>query len=122
MVFKLAPAQQAALEKLLAEQQDPRLFELSQMADSGAICRAFWHERRDLAKVSAWLKSQGLTVDGFSRARTRVFFSGTAAQVENVFHTELHSYRWMAKPASPMPRVLRPQALSGMVLSCPGSG
>ena len=46
----------------------------------------------DLAKVSAWLKSQGLTVDGYSRARTRVFFSGTASQVEGAFRTEFHRY------------------------------
>ena len=31
-------------------------------------------------------------MDGFSRARTRVFFSGTAAQVGDAFHTELHRY------------------------------
>jgi hypothetical protein len=33
----------------------------------------------DLAKVSDWLKSQGLTVDGYARGRNRIFFSGTAA-------------------------------------------
>ena len=39
-----------------------------------------------------WLKSQGLTVDGFSRGRTQVFFSGTAAQVESAFHTQFNRY------------------------------
>ena len=46
IVFRLAPSQQADLDKLLAEQQDPRLGKLSQMADSGAVRGALWHERR----------------------------------------------------------------------------
>ena len=45
MVFKLSPSQQAALDKLLAEQQDPHVLELSQVVDSGTIRGALWHER-----------------------------------------------------------------------------
>ena len=46
IVFRLAPAQQADLDKLLAEQQDPRLCKLSQVADSRAVRGALRYERR----------------------------------------------------------------------------
>ena len=76
----------------------------------------------DLAQVSAWLKSLGLTVNGFSRGRTHVFFSGSASQVENAFHTRIQpAIWWTARPASPMPpRFPCRMALSGMVLGFRG--
>jgi subtilase family serine protease len=93
IVFKLAPSQQAALEKLLAEQQDPDSPNFQKWLSPEQYAARFGISSDDLAKVSAWLQGQGLTVKGYSRARTRIFFSGTAAQVENVFHTELHQYQ-----------------------------
>ena len=92
IVFKLAPAQQADLEKLLAEQQDPHSANYRKWLTPEQYAARFGMSDADLAQVSSWLKSQGLTVDGFSRARTRIFFSGAASQVESVFHTELHRY------------------------------
>ncbi len=75
----------------------------------------------DLAQVTSWLKAQGLTVDGFSRARTRVFFSGSAAQVESVFHTELHRYLVNGQMSlANATEISVPQAISGMVLGFRG--
>src|SRR6476646_1816396 len=93
MVFRLSAEQQAALDKLLAEQQEPDSPNYHKWLTPEQYAARFGMSDADLAKVSSWLKSQGLTVSGFSRARTRVFFSGTAAQVENVFRTELHNYQ-----------------------------
>jgi subtilase family serine protease len=92
MVFKLAPAQQAALEKLLAEQQNPQSPNYRKWLTPEQYAARFGMSDSDLGKVTAWLKSQGLRVDGFSRGRTQVFFSGTAAQVESAFRTEFHRY------------------------------
>ena len=92
IVFKLAPAQQAAVDKLLAEQQNPHSSNYRKWLTPEQYAARFGMSDADLAKVSAWLKSQGLTVDGYSRARTRVFFSGTASQVEGAFRTEFHRY------------------------------
>ncbi len=92
MVFKLSSDQQTALDKLLAEQQNPHSPNYRQWLTPEQYAARFGMSDSDLAKVSAWLKSQGLSVDGYSRARTRIFFSGTAAQVESAFRTELHRY------------------------------
>lgn len=46
----------------------------------------------DLARATAWLQSQGLSVEGPSRMATRLSFSGTVGQIEHAFATELHHY------------------------------
>jgi subtilase family serine protease len=46
----------------------------------------------DLAKVMSWLQSQGLTVDGTSRNRNEINFSGSVGQIEYALKTELHNY------------------------------
>ena len=121
MVFKLAPAQQAALEKLLAEQQNPRSPSFRKWLTPEQYAARFGMSDADLSKVSAWLKSQGLTVNGFSRARTRVFFSGTASQLESVFHTELHRYLVDGDTRfANATELYVPQALSGMLLGFRG--
>lgn len=121
IVFRLAPAQQTALETLLAEQQDPDSPNYHKWLTPETYAARFGMSADDLAKVSSWLKSQGLTVDGFSRARTRVFFSGNAAKVENVFHTELHQYRINGETRfANATEVSVPMALSDMVLDVRG--
>ena len=121
IVFKLAPAQQADLEKLLAEQQDPQSANYRRWLTPEQYAARFGMSDGDLAQVTSWLKSQGLTVDGFSRARTRVFFSGSAAQVEDVFHTELHRYLLNGQISlANATEISVPQAISGMVLGVRG--
>jgi subtilase family serine protease len=121
MVFRLSAEQQAALDKLLAEQQEPDSPNYHKWLTPEQYAARFGMSDADLAKVSSWLKSQGLTVNGFSRARTRVFFSGTAAQVENVFRTELHNYQVDGQTRfANASEVSVPAALSGMVLDVRG--
>jgi uncharacterized protein (TIGR03437 family) len=49
--------------------------------------------RADMAKVVAWLESQGLKVNDVAQGRHWVTFSGTAAVVGRVLHTTIHRYR-----------------------------
>ncbi len=46
----------------------------------------------DIATVTAWLESHGFQVQGPSIGRTVIEFSGTASQIEEAFHTSIHSY------------------------------
>ncbi len=121
LVFRLSPEQQTALDKLLEEQQEADSPNYHKWLTPEQYAARFGMSDADLAKVSSWLKSQGLTVNGFSRARTRVFFSGTAAQVENVFRTELHNYQVDGQTRfANASEVSVPLALSGMVLGVRG--
>ncbi len=121
ITFKLSAAQQADLDKLLVEQQDPNSANYHKWLTPEQYAARFGMSDSDLAKVSAWLKSQELTVDGNSRSRTKVFFSGTAAQVESVFHTEFHRYDVNGETAfANAIDISVPQAISSMVLGFRG--
>ncbi len=92
MVFKPSPAQQQALETLLAEQQDRTSPNYHKWLTQEQFADRFGMTQADIAKVSAWLVSQGFTVDSVARGRTWITFSGTAAQVASAFHSEIHRY------------------------------
>jgi subtilase family serine protease len=93
VVFKPSPAQQNALETLLAQQQDRTSSNYHKWLTAEQYADRFGMTQNDLAKVSAWLQSKGLTVNETARGRNRVFFSGTVSQIEETFRTEIHRYQ-----------------------------
>ena len=92
LVFKPSPAQQSALDQLLAQQQDRMSPNYHKWLTPVQFGDRFGMSKSDLGKVISWLQSQGLTVTRIAPNRNEVFFSGKAAQVESAFHTELHNY------------------------------
>jgi subtilase family serine protease len=92
LVFRLSPAQQSDLDRLLRDQQNPSSPNYRNWLTPEQYAERFGMSQNDLAKVSSWLRSQGLTVTGISRGRTEIYFSGAAGVVENAFRTEIHKY------------------------------
>jgi hypothetical protein len=123
IVFKLSSAQQVDLDRLLAQQQDPHSANYRKWLTPEQYAARFGMSDNDLAKVSAWLKSQGLTVDGYSRARTSLFFSGSADQVESAFRTQFNRYLVNGEiHFANATEISLPSALFGTVLGFPRSG
>jgi hypothetical protein len=48
---------------------------------------------QDIQIVTGWLQQQGFSVDKVARSGRWVEFSGTAAQVESAFQTQMHTYQ-----------------------------
>ena len=92
LVFKPSAAQQAALDKLLKEQQQRSSPNYHKWLTPAQFADRFGMSRSDIEKVTAWLQSQGFTVTRVANSRNQVFFEGTVAQVESAFRTEIHSY------------------------------
>ncbi|MGD0773663.1 MAG: protease pro-enzyme activation domain-containing protein [Candidatus Solibacter sp.] len=90
--LKPSPIQAAQIAQLLAEQQDPASPNYRNWLTPEEYADRFGLSSNDFAAVLAWLQSQGFTLDYVARARNSVGFSGTAGQVENAFHTEIHRY------------------------------
>lgn len=70
----------------------------------------------ELAQVTAWLTAHGFAIDEIPAGRKIVLFSGTASQISDTFHTEIHHY--LVSGATHIannqdPQV--PQALAGLV-------
>ena len=90
--FRLSPAQQADMDQLLRDQQDPKSAGYHRWITPDEYAARFGMTLTDLAKVTSWLKSQGLMVDSISRNRNEISFSGSVGQVEYAFRTELHNF------------------------------
>jgi subtilase family serine protease len=115
------PSQQQALRLLVAEQQDPKSPNYHKWLTPDQYADRFGLSQNDVAKISAWLTSQGFTVVSLARGRNWIVFSGTTAQVENAFRTQIHRYKVNGElhfaPAT-MPSV--PAALSGIATGLRG--
>ena len=88
----LSTTEQADLNALLAAQQNPKSPQYHQWLTQEEYGARFGLTEADLAQVTGWLQSQGFTVQGVSKSRNTVYFSGKAWQVEAAFHTQLHNY------------------------------
>jgi subtilase family serine protease len=92
LTFRRSSAQQKSLERLLIEQQDPRSNKYHKWLTPEQFADRFGMAGSDIAKVSSWLESAGFSVDRIARSRNQIFFSGSAARIESVLHTEMHNY------------------------------
>lgn len=93
LLLKSSSEQQAALDGLVAAQQDPHSPFFHQWLTPAQFGARFGSSDADLALVSAWLAAHGFTVDEIPSSRRLIVFSGTAGQLRGAFHTELRRYR-----------------------------
>ena len=116
-----SPAQQASLNKLLADQQDPTSKRYHQWLTPEQFGAQFGLSRNDVNAITNWLQSQGFTILQTARSRNWIAFSGTAAQVEATFHTEIHRYSVGGeKHYANATDISLPKALVGVVTSVRG--
>jgi uncharacterized protein (TIGR03437 family) len=92
LLLKQSAEQQAALKQLLEDQQNPGSPDYHNWLTPDQYADRFGLSRADFARVSAWLKSQGFSVDYQAQGRNWILFSGTVKQVESAFHTPIHRY------------------------------
>src|SRR6185437_6830178 len=117
LVFALSPTQQADLKNLLQQQQTPGSALYRQWLKPGQFAARYGVSQQDLAKAAAWLRSQGFTVIAVPPSNDRVVFSGTAAQVNTVFQTQMHKYLFHGKQHwANSTAISLPQAIAGMAL------
>jgi hypothetical protein len=84
--------QEAALQKLLDDQQNKSSLNYHVWLTPAQFGQQFGPVDADIQTVTNWLKSHGFQVSTVSAGRTVIEFSGTAAQVRDAFHTEIHKY------------------------------
>jgi hypothetical protein len=92
LVLSRSQEQNAALDKLLAEQQDPQSPHYHQWLTTEQFAEQFGPSDQDVEQVTQWLSGHGFSVAAVSKGRTTIEFSGTAGQVREAFHTEIHKF------------------------------
>ncbi len=91
LVLKRSAEQQAAFDEFVSSQYDsasPNFHHWLEPADVGV---KFGPSPADIATISSWLTGHGFSIAEVSKNRMTIRFSGTAAQVERAFHTQIHN-------------------------------
>lgn len=92
LVLSRAPEQEAALEQLLADLQNPASPNYHHWLTPEQMGARFGISDADMGSIQGWLQSQGLHVNWVSPSRVFVGFGGAAADVNRAFGTELRYY------------------------------
>ncbi|HEX4773586.1 MAG TPA: protease pro-enzyme activation domain-containing protein [Bryobacteraceae bacterium] len=90
--LKPDPAQEAALEQLIATQNNPKSPQYHHFLKPAEYGARFGIAQSDLTKVIAWLRSYGFTIDEVPASHRAIVFSGSSGQVESAFKTQIRGY------------------------------
>ena len=117
LMLKSTSAQQAALDRLADDQQNPNSPDYHVWLTPAEYGEQFGIAPQDLAKINEWLERHGFTIEPQMAGRNLIMFSGTNAQLMEAFHTELHTYKVKGQnytAISANPRI--PAAFSEVIL------
>jgi subtilase family serine protease len=92
LLFSRTAEQEAALDAYLAQLQDPSSANYHKWLTPEQFGKLYGPADSDIAAMTAWLQSHGLTVSSVAPGRTGISFSGSVSQLESAFHTSIHSF------------------------------
>jgi len=114
--FNRSAAQQADLNALIAAQQDSASSLYHQWLTPDQFATRFGMAGSDIDAVSSWLQQQGFSIDSVNRSHNAIHFSGSVAQVESAFSTQMHYYNFGGrKHFAPSTALSVPAAMAGVV-------
>jgi subtilase family serine protease len=85
-------AQVGALKQLLVQQQDRKSVNYHKWLTPAQYADRFGLSQNDVQQMTSWLKSKGFTGVHAANGRNWISFTGTAAQIQSAFSTEIHHY------------------------------
>ena len=118
--LKRSPEAEAALKQYIDDLHNPQSPNYHQWLTADQFAQHYGVAQQDVDTVTAWLKSQGFTVEGVPASGLTIDFSGTAGLIRNAFHTEIHNLevnraQHFANMSDPqIPSALQP-AVAGIV-------
>ncbi len=92
LMLKGDTTQEAALEQLIAAQNDPKSSLYHHYLAPNEFGAQFGVADADITKVTDWLESHGFKVDELSVGKRAIVFSGTVGQVAAAFNTEIRTF------------------------------
>ena len=92
LILRRSSDQDRALKQYLDDLQNPASPSFHKWLTPGQFGASFGISDNDLASVTSWIQTKGFKVEKVSLARNRVEFSGTFGQVQDAFHTSIHTF------------------------------
>ncbi|MCU1303699.1 MAG: putative periplasmic aspartyl protease [Candidatus Sulfotelmatobacter sp.] len=95
MLLTLLPdaAQQETLNQFVDAQHNPESPYYHQWLTPEQFAERFGVSEADTEQIVGWLQGHGLEVEEVTAGRRSIIFSGTSAQVQAAFHTQIRAYR-----------------------------
>jgi len=93
LLLQRSPQQEAALSDFIQAAHTPGNPAYHQWLKPADFGRLYGPADSDVAAVTAWLESHGLTVNQVHAGRMAIEFSGTAGQLNEAFQTQIHRYQ-----------------------------
>ncbi len=93
LVLSPDPSQEESLNQFVQSQYDPESSNYHHWLTPEEYAERFGISEGDIFQITGWLKEHGFEVEEVAAGRRSIVFSGNAAQVQQAFHTEIHSYR-----------------------------
>ncbi|HUO15494.1 MAG TPA: protease pro-enzyme activation domain-containing protein [Verrucomicrobiae bacterium] len=90
LLLKRTPEQESALQARIDQMHNRQSPLFHQWLDADQVGSCYGVSDADIAVVSGWLQKHGFTVDSVSAGRMMLIFTGTAGQITEAFHTEIH--------------------------------
>jgi hypothetical protein len=92
LVLKRSVEQESALAQMMIDQQNAASANYHKWLTPEQFGAQFGPSDADIQTVTSWLQSHGFQVAKVSKGKIAIEFSGTAAQVSQAFHTEIHKF------------------------------
>ena len=119
--FKRSAAQEASLQALLAAQQEPSSPSYHKWLTPAQFGQLYGMSAGDLAQVTSWLQQEGFTITSTAQSANAISFSGSVANVERAFQTQIHNYTVKGETHyANSTQISVPAALAGLVNSVHG--
>src|SRR5579859_2240323 len=97
LLLKRSDDQEAALQDMLAKQQDKSSTNFHQWLTPEQFGAQFGPADADIQAVTDWLTRQGFSIGKIYSGKTLIEFSGSAGQVRQAFGTTIHNYQVTGK-------------------------
>lgn len=114
LILSRSDEQEAALRQLLDEQQSAGSPNFHKWLTPEEFGQQFGPADTDVQTVMTWLLNNGFQVTDIAPGKTFIEFSGTAGQLRQAFHTDIHKYvihgqeRWANATDPQVPTALAP--------------
>jgi len=92
LMLKRSVEQESALTQLLVDQHNTNSTNFHKWLTPEQFATQFGPADADIQTITSWLQSHGFQIAKVSKGKFAIEFSGTAAQVKQAFHTEIHKY------------------------------
>ena len=90
LVLRRAAIDETNLERLIDDLHDPKSANYHKWLTAAQFGERYGVADSDLNKITSWMSSHGLKTNFVSTSKMIVDFSGTASQIRDAFHIEIH--------------------------------